>query len=274
MKKQLIKTNLHTHTSFCDGKHTPEEIVLSAIEKGMDTIGFSGHSYVRFDNDWTMTPKSAEEYFDEVLRLKQQYADRICILLGVEQDILSEKPSRELDFSIGSVHYVEADGEHFSVDHTFEIAENAVNAHFKGDWYRYARTYFETVATVKEKTECDVVGHFDLVSKFNERFPRFDESDPRYLHPAMEALDALLDRDAVLEVNTGAIARGYRRAAYPAPLFLHRIAERRGNVTLSSDAHDKENLLYAFPEACKILRASGLTRVLVRTKNGWDEIGI
>ena len=130
------------------------------------------------------------------------------------------------------------------------------------------------MATVKEKTECDVVGHFDLVSKFNERFPRFDESDPRYLHPAMEALDALLDRDAVLEVNTGAIARGYRRAAYPAPLFLHRIAERRGNVTLSSDAHDKENLLYAFPETCKILRASGLTRVLVRTKNGWDEIGI
>ena len=136
------------------------------------------------------------------------------------------------------------------------------------------KPYFETVATVKEKTDCDVVGHFDLVSKFNERFPRFDESAPRYLHPALEALDALLDAGAVFEVNTGAIARGYRRAAYPAPLFLHRIAERRGNVTLSSDAHDKENLLFAFPEACKILRASGITTALVRDKNGWREIGV
>lgn len=274
MKKQVIKSNLHTHSSFCDGNHSPEEIVLSAIEKGMDTLGFSGHSYLSIGADWTMSPENTEAYFGEILRLKQQYADRIRILLGIEQDILSEKPARALDFCIGSVHHVEADGAYLSVDHTFEIAENAVKQHFKGDWYRYARAYFETVATVKEKIDCDVVGHFDLVSKFNERFPRFDESDPRYLHPALEALDALLDKDAVLEVNTGAISRGYRRAAYPAPVFLHRISERRGSVTLSSDAHDKEALLYGFGEACKILRASGITRVLVKGMNGWDEIGI
>ena len=91
MKKQEIKNNLHTHTTFCDGKHSPEEIVLSAIEKGMDTIGFSGHSHVPFDADWTMTPEKTEAYFAEVLRLKQAYADRICILLGIEQDLLSEK---------------------------------------------------------------------------------------------------------------------------------------------------------------------------------------
>ena len=274
MKKTDIKSNLHTHTVFCDGNHTPEEVVLSAIEKGMDTLGFSGHSYIPNESDWTMSPKTTEEYFNEILRLKQQYADRICILLGLEQDILSEKASRELDFCIGSVHSVKADGEYWSVDNDFEITENAVRAHFGGDWYRFARAYFETVATVAEQTDCDVVGHFDLVSKFNERYPRFDESDPRYLHPAMEALDALLDRDAVLEVNTGAISRGYRRLPYPAPVFLHRIAERRGSVTLTSDSHDKETLLYAFPEACKVLRASGISQVLVRSKSGWNEVGI
>ena len=36
--------DLHVHTTFSDGKNTPEEIVLEAIRRGMDTIGFSDHS--------------------------------------------------------------------------------------------------------------------------------------------------------------------------------------------------------------------------------------
>ena len=130
------------------------------------------------------------------------------------------------------------------------------------------------MATVAERTACDIVGHFDLVSKFNERFPRFEESDPRYLHPALEALDALLGQDAVLEVNTGAMARGYRRLPYPAPIFLHRIAEKRGNVMLSSDAHDKDALLFGFSDATRILRSCGITKVLVARGDAWDEVGI
>ena len=37
--------NLHTHSSFCDGKNTPEEIVNYAIARGFDSIGFSSHSF-------------------------------------------------------------------------------------------------------------------------------------------------------------------------------------------------------------------------------------
>ena len=33
--------NLHQHSTFCDGKNTPEEIVLAAIDKGFDVIGFN-----------------------------------------------------------------------------------------------------------------------------------------------------------------------------------------------------------------------------------------
>ena len=38
--------NLHQHTTFCDGKNTPEEIVLEAIKKGFGAIGFSGHCHM------------------------------------------------------------------------------------------------------------------------------------------------------------------------------------------------------------------------------------
>ena len=37
----MIKTNYHTHTSFCDGKSTAEQMILSAIDKKFDILGFS-----------------------------------------------------------------------------------------------------------------------------------------------------------------------------------------------------------------------------------------
>ena len=37
----MIEYDLHMHTTFCDGKNTPEEIVLYAIDKGFSAIGFS-----------------------------------------------------------------------------------------------------------------------------------------------------------------------------------------------------------------------------------------
>ena len=42
-------TNYHTHTNFSDGNNTAEEVVLSAIEKGFNAIGFSDHGYTDFD---------------------------------------------------------------------------------------------------------------------------------------------------------------------------------------------------------------------------------
>ena len=42
-------SNLHTHSTFCDGVNTPEEIVKSAVERGFSSVGFSGHGYTDFD---------------------------------------------------------------------------------------------------------------------------------------------------------------------------------------------------------------------------------
>lgn len=274
MKKRDIKVNLHTHTCYCDGKNTPEELVLEAIRLGMDTLGFSGHSHTPFDAGYTMSQEGTDQYCKEILALKEKYADRIDLLLGIEQDVFAPLAPQRFDFCIGSAHYVCLDGEHVSVDDTFEIAQRGVKEHCGGDWYRFTKAYYDAVATVVDRTGCDVVGHFDLVAKFNERYPCFDETSPRYLHPAMEALDALLEKNAVFEINTGAVARGYRRLPYPIPLFLHRIAEKRGRVTLSSDAHDKAHLLFGFEQACRILRSCGISRVQVMKKDGWRELGI
>ena len=51
----MINTNFHTHTTFCDGKDTPEQMVLAAIQKGFSALGFSGHAYFVLDEEISMS---------------------------------------------------------------------------------------------------------------------------------------------------------------------------------------------------------------------------
>ena len=126
----IPKCNLHTHTRFCDGKDTAEEVVLAAIERGMETIGFSGHSGLPFSTTWTMKQEKTKEYQKEILRLKEVYKDQIHILLGIEQDILTGIPDYPYDYVIGSVHCVPVGDENFMVDCSAEVLENAAKKYF------------------------------------------------------------------------------------------------------------------------------------------------
>lgn len=271
--QRLTKSNLHTHTRFADGKHTAEENVLSAIDAGMDVLGFSEHSFHSNPAVFGMrSPELQKTYRQEIARLKAAYADRIHILCGIEQDSMSGVPTEVYDYVIGSVHYVTLNGELCAVDLSAQTTMNAIKKHCGGDPMLFAKAYFEAVARVEADTQCDIVGHFDLLTKFDEQACIFDAGDPRYIKAGLEALDALLEKDVIFEVNTGAMARGYRSTPYPAPIFLRRIAEKRGSVLLSSDAHTKNHLTHGFETAVRILKAGGIGSVLTMTPKGWENI--
>ena len=265
----IPRSNLHTHTTFSDGADRAENVILSAIEMGMETLGFSDHSGLPFPTTWCMTPEARDAYHREINRLKAVYGDRIHILLGIEQDLCSGMPDFPYDYVIGSVHCLEVGEENYMVDESAEVLAKAAKQHYQGDYYRMCRHYYEQVAKVVETTGCDMVGHFDLITKFNEGGRLFDEQDPRYLRPAVEALDYLLEKDVIFEINTGAISRGYRRSPYPSTMLLRRIAEKRGRVTLTSDSHAKESLLCSFDAAAHLARASGIGSLYVMTRDGW-----
>ena len=61
-------SNFHTHTCLCDGKDTPEELVLRALELGCPALGFSGHSYAPYDEGYCMSVAQTEEYIESLLR--------------------------------------------------------------------------------------------------------------------------------------------------------------------------------------------------------------
>ena len=67
--------NYHTHTTFCDGKNTPEEVILSAIEKGFSAIGFSGHGYTPYDLRYCM--HDPEAFKQAIPPLKEKYKNPV-----------------------------------------------------------------------------------------------------------------------------------------------------------------------------------------------------
>ena len=240
--------DLHAHSTYCDGKNTLEEMVEAAIGRGLKTFGISGHSYTAFDTSWCMQKEEIPRYLAEMRYLRAKYFDRIHVLCGVEQDYYSEYPTDDFDYVIGSVHYILCEGEYVPVDESPEILRDASNKKFGGDIYALCERYYETVADVVNQTNCDIIGHFNLIAKFNEGGALFDESHPRYVAAWKRAADELLTADVPFEINTGAISRGYRSIPYPSPDMIAYIKERGGRFVLSSDAHSVDTIGYRFDD--------------------------
>jgi histidinol-phosphatase (PHP family) len=218
----------------------------AALASGLDALGFSGHSYTFFDESWCMSPAGTAEYRREIEALREAYAGKLEILCGVEQDYYSLESTAGYDYVIGSVHYVWGGGAFLPVDESPEHLRAGAEKAFGGDIYAFAEAYFDTVSRITEIPGCRVVGHFDLIAKFNEQEPLFDEGHPRYIAAWQAAAEKLLNSGLPFELNTGAIARGYRSVPYPAPPILRYLAERGARFLLSSDSHRPETLCFGF----------------------------
>ena len=96
--------NFHTHSTFCDGKNTPEEMVLAAISQGFSALGFSGHGTTDFDLRYCM--RDMPGYREEIRRLQEKYAGQIQIFLGIEEDAFAPVDRNAYDYIIGSAHYI------------------------------------------------------------------------------------------------------------------------------------------------------------------------
>ncbi len=241
-----MKADWHVHTSYCDGKASPAEMAAAACRLGLDALGFSGHSHTFFDESWCMSKAGTEAYRREVSALKAEYAGQLEILCGVEQDLFSAESTGSWDYVIGSVHYLKLGDGYPPVDESPEILRAGADKYFGGDVYALAEAYFQTVARVPEIPGCTVIGHFDLVAKFNETARLFGEEQPRYIAAWQNAAEKLLASGLPFELNTGALARGYRSVPYPAPPMLRYLAERGARFLLSGDSHSPDALCHAF----------------------------
>ena len=267
------KQNLHIHSTFSDGKHTPEEIVLEAIDRGFASIGFSEHSYMPFSpNPHQMTVPKTEDYKKEIRALKEKYRGVLDVFLGLEFELHSDLPPEDFDYLIGSVHYLNFDGRILGFDRGFDETLAYIRENFSSDGLAFAKKYFETVAKLPEKRKFDIIGHFDLITKNNEKGGFIDTTSKKYLDMGYEAIHAMKGKIPFFEVNTGAIARGYRTSPYPDKEFLREFLNCGFGAVITSDCHDKRFLDCHFEQARELLSSVGFSSRFILTDNGFVEV--
>lgn len=247
-------SNLHTHTTFCDGKNTPEEILLQAMENGFCSIGFSGHGHTPFDLRYCM--KNTDGYIREISRLKEKHKNDIEVYLGVEEDAFSPVDRTLFDYIIGSSHYIFVDGKYYPVDSSYDYLKKGLSA-FQNDPVKLAHAYYKPFCEYIRTRKPDIVGHFDLITKFDELdHPLFLENKT-YLKISEEYIAYAAMSGCLFEVNTGAVCRGLRTTVYPYENLLRILCKNGNGVILSSDSHSADTLTWGFEDIKKYLRDIG-----------------
>ena len=247
-------SNYHTHTTFCDGKNTAEEIVLYAIEKGFSSIGFSGHGYTPFDLTYCM--KDMEGYIEEISGLKEKYDGQIEIYCGVEEDAFSYVKRQNFDYIIGSSHYFCVKDKYYSIDSSTEHFNECLEL-FDNNVLKLSEAYYGTFVSYIKDRKPDIVGHFDIITKFDEISEQHFLNNDKYFEIAEKYLKIAAEADVIFEVNTGAISRGIRTTPYLGERLLYVLKDRGSKLILSSDSHSIDTLNAYFDDVIYMLRNIG-----------------
>ena len=266
-------SNAHTHTTFCDGKNTAAEMIEKAKALGFSSLGFSGHGQQNFDSNYAMDDGREDGYVKE-LRTLQQQTENLRIWLGVEEDCIAPaevkaRHRQQLDYVLCSSHYVhnpdgspaQLDGQWVAIDGSSAQLRQYVDRFMDGDGLAMAKHYYNVFCTALRADRVDIIGHFDLIRKNAVKAQLFDEKDSAYRRIALDALESVRGV-GVLEINTGAMARGYMETPYPTLELLGAWREMGGEVTITSDCHMMDYLDYGFDTAMKMLCRTGYRRVL------------
>lgn len=248
-----MKVNLHTHTARCGhASGTDEAYVLAAIEAGYTKLGFSDHTPFPYENGYVnrtkMLPDQLEGYIDSVLSLKQKYAERIEILLGLECEAvprffpyLQELRDRmdflilgnHGDWSIGEIYYGRATQKwqlHKYIGSTVEAMESGL--------FLY-------------------LAHPDLMLC---SYPEFDDTAEYLSRELCQEANRLR---IPLEYNLYGIIKGTTKPGklgYPCQRFWEIAAEENVRTVIGVDAHDPKHFLETDIDAVREkLESMGLT---------------
>lgn len=271
----LTRSSAHVHTTYCDGKSTAAQMAKAALDLGFVSLGFSSHAYQPFDASYCMAEDRDAAYRQEILDLKAEYQGNLAIRLGIERDFYSPISIQPYDFFIASCHYFLKPEGFYGIDGAPDKLKRYVDRYCNGDGLKLAKDYFDLLQEYVLNFRPPVIGHMDLIRKNNAVLHLFDEESTAYQKIALDCLHALRETDAILEVNTGAIARGYMKLPYPAPFLLKAWQEMKGKIMLNSDCHDARFLACYYDEAEELMRACGFSSAL-RLGNAslWEEYSL
>lgn len=249
-------TNYHTHSTFCDGKASPREMVEFALAHGFTALGFSGHCPLPFENRFSI--KDYPAYCREIRSLQQEYAGRIDIRLGLEidyipglhEDFAPVKEQGSLDYVIGSVHLITVPGsaptcadDLWYIDGPrCEHYDEGLFRFFGGNIRRGVRAYFDQQNAMLVRNRPDIVGHPDKIVMYN-RGRYFSEEEPWYRSLALETIHLIKELGLICEINTRGLYKGRHADYYPGKWLIREMKQLHIPVIVSTEAHAPEDLL-------------------------------
>lgn len=254
-----MKIDYHTHHERCGhAEGTLREMIEAAIRAGVGQLGLSDHSPLFFREEdhptpgMTMARSEFPNYVAEMIRLRDEYAGRIDIRIGVESDymqgwmetyraIYAKYP---LDYVIGSVHYFE--GLHVFDRTRWEKPDR--------DPLRSFTTYIRLVQEAARCGAFDILGHIDAVKGLGV------VPDTPLTALWDETVKIIADADLTVEINTSG-ARKPSNAWFPAPDLIERLHRAGVSFTFGSDAHAPAQLLHDWDSVAEFLRSIGVTRL-------------
>ncbi len=275
-------TNYHSHSHYCDGSEAPEAYVQEAVRREFSAWGLSSHAPVPFPCKWAMKEEALPVYLAEAAALKVRYAHLIQVYTGLEVDYVPGKtgPARlrqlapELDYTIGSVHFVDAfsDGRPWEIDGRHELFLEGLREIFDGDIRRVLVRYLDLIQDMVRLDPPEVVGHLDKIIIQSGQGDLFSGQEDWYHHAVTATLETIRDAGLIVEVNTRGIYKGLVKEPYPAFDVLRTMAAMGVAITLSSDAHHPREINGAFPETAQVLRECGFHELHILHDKQWKAV--
>lgn len=276
----MFWTNYHTHSHFCDGKEAPEVYVQEAIKKGFKALGFSGHSPLPFYTEWNIKYDNLLNYINEVKRLKNLYADKIEIYLGMEIDYIEGLTGIKsfknfgLEYNIGSVHMLRtfSDGRFFNIDNTAELFKEGLEEIFGGDIRKLVEMYYNETCEMVINEKPTIVGHLDVVKKFNKNNRFFDETTDWYIEAIEQTLECIKQAGCIVEINTRGLFKQLTPNFYPSDWIIKRCRDLQIPLTINSDSHHPAELDSQMLKVVALLKSLDIKTVRVLLNNKWRDI--
>ena len=221
--------NYHTHTARCGhARGEDREYVERAVERGLETLGFSEHVPLPFadghESYFRVPLARLEDYVRSVLALREEFRDRIRILLGFEAEYYPDYFDRVRELTAPYTVDYFIMGQHFndSTERPYNARPFADGSQLRG----YVDRVLEGLAT----------GHFLYLA--HPDLPYYTGGDEDFYRREMRRLcEGAKALDIPLEINLLGIREGRN---YPSPVFWEIASSAGCRTVLGCDAHSPD----------------------------------
>jgi histidinol-phosphatase (PHP family) len=177
---------------------------------------------------------------------------------------------------IGSIHFIGYfdDGKPWGIDGPAAIYDRGMSEIYNGDGKKAARDFYDITRKMIQHECPDIIGHMDKVRMHNGKKGNFfDETKSWYKKEIQETLDLIVEKNAIVEVNTRGMYKGYADEPYPSLGVLKEVHKRKIPIQLNSDSHHPDELEKGYRETVPLLKSIGFRTFRIMLNGQWQDVG-